>query len=106
MIERHPTAAENLINMFIFFDDLNLKGIWDYRKDLVIAMANRNINIENNSLDKNELLLFGKDILVLIKNILEQDGENNDRTNNINTNPTTLPSLKYELSKFSESREL
>lgn len=106
MVRINPEAAENLINMYEFFKELNLIGVWDYREELVNAVWEVHINLEDDSLKESELLEFGKKILHLINNIQEDEQEESWKAQNIvNPNITSIDSLNKELSKFSKSRD-
>lgn len=104
MLRTNPEAEKNLVNMYEFFKKLNLLWVWEYREELITAVWEVTINLEDDSLAEDELLRFGKKLLNLIQKIQEE--ENPDEPSTINTNITSLDSLNLELSKFSGSREL
>jgi len=100
IVKSNPEAAENLINFYKFFKELNLESIWDYRKELMIAMWNRNINLlDNNSLSKSELLQFWNNLILAINNLCENNKELNKKPKLLITN--SLSWVQNELRKFS-----
>jgi hypothetical protein len=107
MIEQNPKAAENLVNMYDFFDKLNLLWVWDYREELVTAVWEVNINLEDDSLKEDELLRFWKKILKIIQKIQKEEQwvEGSSKIT-INPNISSLDSLNMELAKFSGSRDV
>ena len=107
MLDSNPKAADNIVNMYEFFKELNLLWVWEYRKDLVNAVWEVHINLEDDSLDEAELLQFGKKILKIIENIqLTEQEQTWKQWSIVNPNITSLDSLNKELSKFSGSRDL
>ncbi len=107
LIESNPEAAKNIINMYEFFKDLNLLWVWEYREELVTAVWEVSINLEDDSLREDELLRFGRKILILVQNVEQDQAQTEWReANTINTEVSSLDSLNYQLSRFSGSREL
>jgi hypothetical protein len=100
IVKSNPEAAENLINFYKFFKELNLESIWDYRKELMIAMWNRNINLlDNNSLSKSELLQFWNNLILAINNLCKNNKELNKKPKLFIS--SSLSWVKNELRKFS-----
>jgi len=96
----NPEATENLIHFYEFFKELNLESVWDYRKELMISMWNRNINfIDNDSLSKSELIQFWNNLILSINNLIWNKKEFKNKPKLLITN--SLSWLKNELRKFS-----
>lgn len=96
----NPEATENLVNFYEFFKELNLESIWDYRKELIISMWNRNINfIDNDSLSKSELIQFWNNLILSINNLISNKKEFENKSKLLITN--SLSWVKNELRKFS-----
>ncbi len=60
-------ATNNLINFYNFFENLNLLSVWKYRKELMTAAWNVNINPDSeNYIDNEELRKFWNELLKFI----------------------------------------
>ena len=68
-----PKTTENLINFYNFFKELNLEGVWEYREKLALAMGDVDINLNDDSLKKSELLKFSKKLIVFLNNSVLSD---------------------------------
>lgn len=107
MLRSNPAAEKNLINMYDFFKNLNLLWVWEYREELITAVWEVSINLEDDSLREDELLRFGKKLLNIIQKIQEKEQwEDSAPSVSINSNISSLDSLNMQLSKFSWSRDL
>ena len=96
----NPEATENLIHFYEFFKELNLESVWDYRKELMISMWNRNINfIDNDSLSKSELIQFWNNLILSLNNLVSNNKKIKEKPKLFIT--TSLSWLKNELRKFS-----
>lgn len=95
LAEENPEVLKNIIHVHDFCEELNMMWVWDYRKELCIAMNDMNINIYNDSLSEQELLRFGNNIAKLI-NGLQEDVK-------INNSCSSIFILKSELRTFTEA---
>ena len=101
--QNNPKILKNLINFHNFFEDLNLKSVWKYRKDIIDAMRDVNIDIKDDSLNKEELLKFWKKIIKFINNIPKEKNLNQKEKLLI---PNNFWWIKNELKKYSWAKSI
>lgn len=95
IIQNNPEAKENLIQFYDFFKEINMLGVWKYRKEMVSALNNININLTDNSLTKPELINLANYIIKFINNIQENKEKLYESS--------TLSWVKSELKKYSQA---
>lgn len=95
-VQRHPESLDNLVNFYTFFKEINLPGVFIYRKEFITAAGTKDINLEDNSLSKEELTLFGRKLIKLINNIKTPEQEEL-------VDATTFEWVDAELRKYSEA---
>lgn len=95
-VQKHPESLDNLVNFYTFFKEINLPGVFIYRKEFITAAGTKDINLEDNSLWKEELTLFGIKLINLINNIKTPEEESLVAV-------STFEWVDAELRKYSEA---
>ena len=98
-MQKDPEAKENLIRFHNFFKEINMLWVWKYRKDLVAAMGDRSINLEDNSLSEDEIVRFWNNLIKVINNLPNSKWEKNDTLHK----QTNIGWVKNELKQYSEA---
>jgi len=99
LMQKDPEAKENLIRFHNFFKEINMLWVWKYRKDLVAAMGDRSINLEDNSLSEDEIVRFWNNLIKVINNLPNSKWEKNDTLHK----QTNIGWVKNELKQYSEA---
>ena len=96
---KNPEALNNLIRFHNFFKSINMLWVWKYRKDLVTAMEDRNINLDDNSLSEDEIVRFWNNLIKVINKLPNSKWVKNDTLNE----QTNIDWVKNELKRYSEA---
>ena len=96
---KNPEALNNLIRFHNFFKSINMLWVWKYRKDLVTAIEDRNINLDDNSLSEDEIVRFWNNLIKVINKLPNSKWVKNDTLNE----QTNIYWVKNELKRYSEA---